>query len=69
MACNRLTVSPINAIVLEDSESGIMAGHNGGIRVIAIPDVKYPDSKYAKIALMIVESLKDGLMILSNSIE
>lgn len=69
MACNKLTVSPINAIVLEDSESGIMAGHNGGIRVIAIPDMKYPDSKYAKLAFMIVDSLKDVLKILSNSIE
>lgn len=33
-----LSVSPLNAIVLEDSNNGVVAAHRAGIRVIAVPN-------------------------------
>ena len=45
--CRHFGVSPGNALVLEDSENGILAAANGGIPVICIPDMKQPDPAYA----------------------
>lgn len=46
-ACQKLGVQPDEAIVLEDSESGIQASHSANIKVICIPDMKEPEAKYA----------------------
>ena len=39
MACDKARVSPDQALVLEDSESGILAAHAAGIPSIWIPDL------------------------------
>lgn len=58
-ACQRLGVTPEEAVVLEDSESGIMAGYNGNIDVICVPDMKYPEKEFAEKVTMMAESLED----------
>ncbi len=56
-ACEKIGVAPAEAIVLEDSEAGIEAAHNAAIPVICVPDMKYPEDKYAKMTLKIEDSL------------
>lgn len=58
-ACKKLGVDPKEAIVLEDSESGIKAGYDGGIDVICIPDMKYPTEEFEKMCTQILNSLND----------
>ena len=45
-ACEKLGVDPCEALVLEDSEAGIMAAHAGNIDVICVPDMKYPEEEF-----------------------
>lgn len=56
-ACQKLQVSPQDALVLEDSESGINAAYNADIKVIGIPDMKYPEEKYVKMTYKIMDNL------------
>ena len=56
-ACQKLGVTKEEALVLEDSEAGITAAHTGGIDVICIPDLKYPDEEFASKTLKIYNSL------------
>lgn len=56
-ACQKLQVSPQDALVLEDSESGINAAYNAEIKVIGIPDMKYPEEKYVKMTYKIMDDL------------
>lgn len=56
-ACQKLQVSPQDALVLEDSESGINAAYNADIKVIGIPDMKYPEEKYVKMTYKIMDDL------------
>ncbi len=56
-ACKKLGVPPCEALVLEDSEMGIEAAYLAGIRVICIPDMKYPEKEYAAKTLKILDSL------------
>jgi HAD superfamily hydrolase (TIGR01509 family) len=65
-ACEKLGVEPCEAVVLEDSESGILAGWNGKIRVICVPDMKYPEPEYADKCWKIVDSLHDVIDILEE---
>lgn len=58
-SCQKLGVQPNEAIVLEDSEAGIQAAYSGNIKVICIPDMKYPDEEYAKMTTEIFDSLED----------
>lgn len=53
-ACERLKVSPAKALVLEDSENGIMAAKAAGIPVICIPDLKEPSKEILKMVTAIV---------------
>lgn len=64
-ACEKLGVTPSEALVLEDSEAGITAAHSGNIDVICIPDLKYPDEEFANKTLKIVHSLHDVITHLS----
>ena len=52
-----MNVQPEEALVLEDSESGIKAAHDVGIKVICIPDMKYPEEEYRKMTEEIFEDL------------
>ena len=56
-ACEKLGVQPSEALVLEDSEAGIQAANGGQIKVICIPDMKYPEEEYAKKTTAILDSL------------
>ena len=58
-SCQKLGVNVDEAIVLEDSEAGIQASYDAGIKVICIPDMKYPEEKYVQMITKIVKSLDD----------
>lgn len=58
-ACQKLGVTPDEALVLEDSEAGILAAFDGHIDVICVPDMKYPELEFSKKTTKIVESLDD----------
>ncbi len=65
-ACEKAGVLPSEALVLEDSEMGIQAASAAGIPVICVPDMKYPEERYASLATDIVGSLTDVLTYLQN---
>ena len=58
-ACHKISVNPEECLVLEDSESGILAAYDGKIDVLCIPDMKYPEADFASKATKIISSLKD----------
>lgn len=58
-ACGKLGVNTDEAIVLEDSEAGIQAAHSGNIKVICVPDMKYPEPEFVAKTTKIVNSLHD----------
>lgn len=60
-ACEKLNVSTEEALVLEDSETGILAAYNANIDCICVVDIKYPDKEYASKPLYIFNSLYDVL--------
>jgi HAD superfamily hydrolase (TIGR01509 family) len=67
--CARAKCKPQDAIVLEDSEQGIVASCRAGITCFAIPDLKVPDREYAQMAYQVMDSLCTALEILRNSDE
>lgn len=58
-ACKAGATAPENALVLEDSENGILAADAAGIPVICIPDMKYPAAEIAKKTAAIVKTAAD----------
>lgn len=56
-SCEKLGVKTDEAFVLEDSEAGIQAASSADIKVICIPDMKYPTEEYAKKTYKILDSL------------
>ena len=56
-ACQKLGVAPEDALVLEDSEAGILAAYDGHIDVICVPDMKYPEPQFVEKVTKIVDSL------------
>ena len=64
-ACKKGGVAPKDALVLEDSENGILAADAGGIPVICIPDMKYPDENIAKKTAAIVQTAADVMNLFS----
>ena len=65
-ACKKLKVDPSEALVLEDSEHGIMAAYNANIDVICIPDMKYPGLAYADKPMAILDSLEEVIPYLEG---
>ena len=65
-ACEKAGVSIKDAIVLEDSEAGIEAAYCGGLDVICIPDMKYPEHIYQVKTTAIFSSLDDVINYLKN---
>lgn len=53
------------ALVLEDSEYGILAAYRASIPVICVPDMKYPEPDYADKAYRIIEDLSQVIPILN----
>ena len=41
-AARRLDVPPARCVAVEDSGNGIRAAHDAGMRVLAIPNLRYP---------------------------
>lgn len=58
-SCQKLGVSTDEAIVLEDSEAGIQASYDAGIKVICIPDMKYPEKQYEEKTFKILKDLNE----------
>ena len=65
-SCQKLGITPDEALVLEDSESGINAAYSAGIKVICIPDLKYPDHKFAIMTNKIMDNLSNVRDYLAN---
>lgn len=58
-ACEKLGVSRDEALVIEDSEAGIQAAFDGGIKVICVPDMKNPEEQYKRMATLICKDLTE----------
>lgn len=56
-ACDKMQVSTEEALVLEDSEAGIQAAFDGKIKVVCVPDMKYPEKNYEKMTTFICKDL------------
>ncbi len=46
-AARRLGVSPARSVAIEDSENGIRSAKAAGMRVLAIPNLRYPPAEEA----------------------
>lgn len=60
-ACTEMHVMPKHALVLEDSQNGVLAAINGGIPVICIPDMAVPKDFVLKRAAAVVSSANEIL--------
>jgi HAD superfamily hydrolase (TIGR01509 family) len=59
-AARKLSVAPQRCAAIEDSGNGIRAAHAAGMRVIAMPNCRFPPSKDAlALANVILESLTE----------
>ena len=58
-SCQKLGVNVDEAIVLEDSEAGIQASYDANIKVICIPDMKYPEKQYEEKKFKILKDLTE----------
>lgn len=58
-SCQKLGVQDDEAIVLEDSEAGIQASAAADIKVICIPDMKYPEPEFAQKTYKICQDLDE----------
>lgn len=58
-SCQKLGVNVDEAIVLEDSEAGIQASYDANIKVICIPDMKYPEKQYEEKTFEILKDLTE----------
>ncbi|HYZ78672.1 MAG TPA: HAD family phosphatase [Gaiellaceae bacterium] len=60
-AARRLGVAPERTAVVEDSENGILAGRTAGMRVVAIPNARFPPGEKALAEADIVLGSLDEL--------
>ena len=58
-SCQKLGVNVDEAIVLEDSEAGIQASYDANIKVICIPDMKYPEKQFEEKTFKILKDLTE----------
>jgi HAD superfamily hydrolase (TIGR01509 family) len=61
LAAKRLGVPPEQCLALEDSDPGVIAASEAGMRVIIVPDMKPPSPEAARLAWKIVPTLLDAL--------
>ncbi len=66
-ACEMLELHPSEVIVLEDSEAGIQAAYDGKIRVICIPDLKYPGPDYLEKTTKVMTSLNNVISYIDST--
>ena len=66
-ATKRMRVDPANAAAIEDSTNGLLAAHNAGMRVVAIPNDAHPPAEkgldVADVVLNSIEDLKPGVVM------
>ena len=60
-ACKKGGTKPQNALVLEDSENGVLAAFRGGIPVLCIPDLKQPSEEIASKAAAVLQSADEAV--------
>lgn len=65
-SCQKLGVNVDEAIVLEDSEAGIQASYGANIKVICIPDMKYPEKQYEEKTFKILKDLTEVTVYLKS---
>lgn len=65
-SCQKLGVNVDEAIVLEDSEAGIQASYDANIKVICIPDMKYPEKQYKEKTFKILKDLTEVTVYLKS---
>ena len=65
-SCQKLVVNVDEAIVLEDSEAGIQASYDANIKVICIPDMKYPEKQYEEKTFKILKDLTEVTVYLKS---
>lgn len=66
--CDRVGVSPQEALVLEDSEAGVRAALAGGIPVINIPDLLEIPSELKEACVAVVRDLTEVIPYISGEI-
>ena len=67
-SCQKLGVNVDEAIVLEDSEAGIQASYDANIKVICIPDMKYPEKQYEEKTFKILKDLTEVTAYLKSKL-
>ena len=67
LACDKIGVSRLNALILEDSNTGIEAAHNAGIRSVMVPGIMLPTDSSKVYSFMIVDSLNDVIRYLEEN--
>ncbi len=65
-ACEKSGIKPEEAIILEDSQAGILAANRAGIPVICIPGFKEPDQIYVDMTSKVCESLLEVVPFLES---
>ena len=65
-SCQKLGVNVDEAIVLEDSEAVIQASYDANIKVICIPDMKYPEKQYEEKTFKILKDLTEVTVYLKS---
>lgn len=65
-ACERLAVSPSDALVFEDSEAGIEAAYTARIPVICIPDMKHPAANILALTSRTYATLEEAIEYFSE---
>jgi HAD superfamily hydrolase (TIGR01509 family) len=68
LAASRLAIEPLQCLVLEDSEAGVMAAHRAGMHVFCVPDIKRPSAEVAALADGRFVSLADVRVALLNQV-
>jgi HAD superfamily hydrolase (TIGR01509 family) len=59
LAARRLGIAETSCLVLEDADAGIIAGHNAGMQVYIVPDLKQPSIAALKLANGLFTSLRE----------
>lgn len=58
-AAAKLQIDPSGCVVLEDSESGLMAAHRAGMLPVLVPDLKAPSAEALALAFRVFRSLTE----------